>query len=139
MAMIDIDDMSDDEIPSGQYDHVDSDTLSLPGREGQDGNEVAQGAWEYCFSHEGLSGKLNCIDKGRRSTMYHRTWEPNWLKLERKQNLWCNVVGTGNSSYQYRFKSSHFILNPGMCRQPEYLWYETTSGKVTHLLFRRIP
>ena len=135
--MSDIEEMSDQEMSN----HLESDTLSLPGRGEEDGSggEKAQFAWEYCFFNEGLIGKLNCMDKGRRSTFYHRTHEPNWVKLERKQNLWCNVVGTGNSSYQYRFKSSHFILNPGMCCESEYLWYESTSGKMTDLLFRKIP
>ena len=34
------------------------------------------------------------------------------------------------------------ILNPGMCCESEYLWYESTSGtsgKMTDLLFRKIP
>lgn len=137
------DDMSDQGIPPGQYsdsDHVDSDTLSLPGREGQEGEtEVASGAWEYTFWHEGLKNKLNCIDKGARSTLWHKTWDPNWIKLDRRQNLFCNVTGWGNSSHQYAFKSSHDILVPGKCCTTEYLWYTSTSGKVTDLLFRRIP
>lgn len=146
------------DIQPGQYDHVDSDTLSLPGRDADfnpvmeevrmdgedeyasgDGDEGPQDGWEYCFWHEGMVSKLNSLDKGQRATMYHKVWHPNWKKLEKKQNLWVNVRGVGNSSYQYRFKSSHFISHPGMCGQSEYLWYESTSGKVTDLLFRKIP
>lgn len=54
-----------DQVPPGQpdlmsdddeiYAHVDSDTLSLPGLDGQEGEtEVASGAWEYTLWHEGL-------------------------------------------------------------------------------------
>ena len=159
-APVQPDHVEDVQIETDQYAHVDSDTLSLPGPDAdfkpvfaelrkdvededdygknpkQDGDE---NAWEYCFFHADMAWKLNSLEKGQRATMYHSTFQPNWNKLAKKQNVWINVRGVGNSSYQYRFKSSHFIMNPGQCTQSEYLWYESTSGKVTDLLFRMVP
>ena len=159
-APVQPDHVEDVQIETDQYAHVDSDTLSLPGpdadfnpvfaelrKDGEDEDDYGknpkqdgdENAWEYCFFHADMAWKLNSLEKGQRATMYHSTFQPNWNKLAKKQNVWINVRGVGNSSYQYRFKSSHFIMNPGQCTQSEYLWYESTSGKVTDLLFRMVP
>ena len=66
-----------------------------------DDDEDPNNAWEYCFFHEGMVDKLNSMDKGQKATLWRATHEPNWKKLAKKQNVWCNVRGVGNSSSSY--------------------------------------
>ena len=78
---------------------------------------------------------INNVDLGGKANMYHKTFEGNSKKLEKKEDVWLNITGIGNSSHKYTFVRAIYLQGPGQ----QYLHYKCSSGRFRDVCFRMIP
>ena len=79
-------------------------TLELPGIDGAGADNAPKTFWEYTFLPvKDPESVINNVDLGGKANMYHKTFEGNSKKLEKKEDVWLNITGIGNSSHKYTF------------------------------------
>ncbi len=70
--------------------------------------------WEYTFLPvKDPCAVINNVDLGGKATLYHRTFDGNSKKLQKKEAVWLNITGIGNSSYKYEFVRAIYLQPAG--------------------------